>query len=89
MSRIIEDEYGNRHEYTGFFSVEFIRDMERGGWPMEHYHSNGFREGPAVRANDERELQTIIRATEVIVDWEGLGMGYIVFPAVSDAGRSL
>lgn len=51
---------------------------------VEPYAGRFYWEGPAVRADNERELQEIIRATTVPVQWDSLGLGYIVYPVQSD-----
>ena len=60
--------------------VDEVQDV----WLVEAYAGRFYWFGPAVRADDERELQEIIRATEVEVQWDSLGEGYIVYPVRAD-----
>ena len=61
---------------------KFVIDLH--GRQILSYHCHGY-DGPAVRASDHRELQDIIRETDVNVDWHdgGLFGGFIVFPEIA------
>lgn len=58
---------------------QFRRDMEAAGRAVTDYHGRYFYHGPAV-ACDNNELQTVIRETTVEVQWDHLGLGWIVYP---------
>jgi hypothetical protein len=63
---------------------QFVTDLESEGFQVEPYAGRYFWEGPAVRAKGEAELQAIIRATTIEVQWDTLGYGYIVYPVMDD-----
>lgn len=56
--------------------------MERAGYDVREYHGRFFYHGPAVSTNesDGPTLQDVIRATKVSVQWDNLGLDYIVYP---------
>lgn len=52
---------------------------------VEAYAGRSYWFGPAVRCDDENDLVDVIRATRgVAVQWDTLGMGYILYPQISD-----
>jgi len=55
----------------------FVRECREAGLEVEHYEGRFFYTGPAVRTKD---VQEVIRATRVKVQWDNLGLGYIVYP---------
>lgn len=60
----------------------FVNEItyELGAERLEHYEGRGFYRGPAVRC-DAEELNDVIRATTVRVQWDTMGKsGYIVYP---------
>lgn len=61
---------------------QFRKDMERAGYDVREYHGRFFYHGPAVSTNesDGPTLQDVIRATKVSVQWDNLGLDYIVYP---------
>jgi hypothetical protein len=61
---------------------EFTRNMRVAKIKTETYNRRFGDDRPAARAADPIELQRIIRATPVILEWDTLGMGWIVYPAV-------
>ena len=65
---------------------QFAEDMYAVGIPVEPYHGRFMWYGPAVRSHEMYgpTLQFIIRATTVKVQWDNLGMHYIVYPIDSD-----
>ncbi len=82
-----EDEDKPLPAYKNFHANLFIEEIG-GEFPIEHYVGYGMREGPAVRVDDERGLVDVIRLTTGRISWDTLGMGYIVYPDVNDAGVS-
>lgn len=66
--------------YTKADHARFVLDMESRGRIVEHYRGRNFYEGPATTADDNLELQDIIRATAVMLQWDNLGRGWIVYP---------
>lgn len=62
---------------------KFAEDMETQGiaWEPE-YHGRNYYVGPAVRVSygGDYDLQGIIRATTVELQWDQLGKGFIVYP---------
>lgn len=61
---------------------QFTSDMFVAGFDVEEYDPGWSRSGdrPAVRVDNNQELQRVIRATSVEVEWDTLGMGLIVYP---------
>ena len=59
---------------------KFIDDMEEAGFDLdEDYHGRYGWTGPAVEC-ETGELQDVIRATPVKLQWDQLGKGLIVYP---------
>jgi len=56
---------------------KFRRDCEGEGLEVWHYRGRYFYEGPAVSVPD---IQDAIRATTVKVQWDNLGLDYVVYP---------
>jgi hypothetical protein len=63
---------------------QFVEDMESAGFNVTRYAGYAWRFGPGVRADDDEELQNIIRATSVRVGWDTLGLGFMVYPEKDD-----
>lgn len=57
----------------------FREDCEAAGFEVTDYEGREFYRGPAVKC-ERSELQDVIRATDVSVQWDSLGMGLIVYP---------
>jgi hypothetical protein len=75
--------------YTpGSDAERFVEETEANGLVTEHYHGRFWYEGPAVRAADDHEFQLVLRSTTVPVQWDSLGLGYIVYPRRGDNGLS-
>lgn len=60
--------------------ARFMRDMRRAGIRMRPYRGRGFWSGPAVATDD---VQKVIRATPVKLQWDSLGRDSIVYPVQS------
>lgn len=59
----------------------FTEDMENDGREVRQYRGRYYYEGPAVEIDDADELQDVIRATEVSLQWDELGKnGLIIYP---------
>lgn len=79
-----EAEYvGDLPEYTEPDAIQFVEDMRQAMLPVEHYHGRFYWQGPAVRVDD---LQDAMSETKVRVQWDSMGMGYIVYPVNGDKG---
>lgn len=61
---------------------QFVEDMEAAGLEVEHYHGRFFWQGPAVRVDD---LQDAMRHTSVKLQYDNMGLGWIVYPVVAEA----
>ena len=72
-----------RITYSDPDCVRFVEEATAAGLEVEHYRGRFFWQGPAVRVDD---LQDGIRATTVPVQWDNMGLGWIVYPAASDEG---
>jgi len=60
---------------------KFRKSMEKKGRDIEFYNGKWFYKGWATRVDDFNELQDVIRATKVKLQWDTLGKtGYIVYP---------
>ena len=55
----------------------FVRDTIKAGLEPYHYRGRFFYEGPAVNVED---LQTGIRASGVQVQWDNMGLRWVVYP---------
>lgn len=71
--------------YTVPDAIQFVEDMEAAGLTVEHYEGRFFWTGPAVRVD---ELYEAMSKTQVPTQYDNMGMGYIVYPKASDAGKS-
>jgi hypothetical protein len=59
---------------------QFTEEMEEAGYKVEEYNGRDFYKGPAVSV-DTGELQDVIRATQVTLQWDTLGKdGLIIYP---------
>lgn len=66
---------------------QFEADMDAAGFDVEHYHGRAMWHGPAVRTDEmgsDRDLQAVIRATTVTVQWDTMGSDLIVYPRAGD-----
>lgn len=62
----------------------FVKDMEKAGIAVRPYAGRWFWKGPAVATNADLDLQDVIRATTVPLQWDQLGLHLIVYPVASD-----
>lgn len=68
-------------EYDNPKYVKFVTDMTKAGVPVDDYNGRDRYHGPAVKAGDYAEMQSLIRKTTVKVQWDELGKhGYILYP---------
>ena len=58
---------------------KFTADLEEAGFEVRPYNGRFFYRGPAVRIEQD-ELQDVIRATTVKLQWDDMGKGLIVYP---------
>ena len=56
---------------------KFRDDMERNGLNVYQYEGRFFYKGPAVNI---RDLQDGIRATSVKIQWDNMGLGWVIYP---------
>lgn len=70
-------------KYTNDDCVQFIEDMEAAGLEIRHYRGRFFWEGPAVEVDN---IQDAMQATKVRVQYDNMGLGFIVYPVASDKG---
>ncbi len=67
----------NQNDYDKSVAKQFCNDMEDAGFDVFHYHGRFFWEGPAVVCGD---LQEVIRATEIPLQWDSMGFDYVIYP---------
>ena len=63
---------------------QFVEDMENAGIEYDgEYNGRFFYHGPAVRTNEKGfpTRQDVIRATKVKLQWDNLGLDFIIYPA--------
>lgn len=78
-----EDEKGEKGNDEDVYE-QFVKDMERAGIEYDgEYNGRFFYHGPAVRTNEKGfpTRQDVIRATKVKLQWDNLGLDFIVYPA--------
>lgn len=63
---------------------QFLLDMAQAEEVVEDYERRFGDTRPAVRIDHRTELQRVIRATSVPVEWDQLGEGLIVYPAARE-----
>ena len=76
-------------EYSDRDCAQFVVDMEEAGLDVFHYKGRWFWEGPAVqtRVDEGIDLQSVVRATPVKLQWEQLGKSdLVVYPVQSCVG---
>lgn len=82
---VVDPEFGDReHTYTRPDAVQFVKDMQAAGLEVSHYKGRGFYEGPSVRVD---RLQQAMQHTTVEVNYDNMGLGYVVHPAQRDDGK--
>ena len=60
---------------------QFCRDMKRADRKVSFYCGRFFYKGLATTVDSFDEIQSIIRATDVLLQWDQLGKeGYIIYP---------
>jgi hypothetical protein len=79
-----EDTGRDDYEPTGNATHDrFAAEAREAGWNVCKYQGRFWYDGPAVVTDDEstdRDLQAAIRATTVRVQWDNLGLNYVVYP---------
>lgn len=73
--------------YTQQDCVQFVEDMEDLGYDVEHYRGRAYWEGPSVTVDDPAAMMRVLAATEVVCQFDSMGLGYVVYPVVSDEGE--
>lgn len=58
---------------------KFIRECESAGFKVENYRGKFLYEGPSVSTTN---IQTVIRATSMQVQWDLIDNTWIVYPVV-------
>lgn len=56
---------------------QFKRDMKKAGLKVIDYKGRFFYDGPAVVVSD---IQDAIRKTHVPVQWDNMGLDWVVYP---------
>lgn len=60
---------------------QFREDMTEAGREIRFYSGRSFYRGWATKAENFNDIQGVIRATSVMLQWDHLGRdGYIVYP---------
>lgn len=68
--------------YKKLEHIQFVEDCEAAGFDTRFYMGRFFWRGPSVVCED---IQDVIRATEVPVQWDNMGFDFVVYPVVSDS----
>ena len=58
----------------------FWDEIRKMGKTPYHYEGRYYYEGPAVNVDDDDEKQEVIRATSMPLQWDNLGLGWVVYP---------
>jgi hypothetical protein len=71
--------------YDSDICNRFVREMTEAGIPVRHYRGRNFWSGPAAVTNHDEGLyeQDIIRATEVKLQRDNMGLDWILYPVAS------
>jgi hypothetical protein len=71
--------------YDSDICNQFVRDMQAAGIPVRHYRGRNFYTGPAAVSDRDEGLfeQDIIRATEVKLQHDNMGLEWILYPVAS------
>jgi hypothetical protein len=74
---------GATYTYDDPRYLKFVEDMQEQGFRVRHYHGRWYYSGPAVQTsrNDCIDLQDIMRATDVRLRTDSMGLETIVYPA--------
>lgn len=67
-------------KYDNALCNQFLEDMQSRGLEPFHYHGRFFYQGPAV---DVDHLQEAMQHTSIPVQWDSLGLGFVVYPKAS------
>lgn len=67
----------NTNQWNNLRYQKFADQCEEAGFRVSLYRGRFYYHGPAVSCDD---IQEVIRATTVKVQWDQLGKGYIVYP---------
>jgi len=62
---------------------KFEQDMDTASIDTQEYHGRWFYAGPAAGTSEgdsERNRVAVIRATDVDLQWDNLGLDWIVYP---------
>ena len=69
--------------YDNEICNQFVEDMEKAGYEVQDYQGRFFLTGPAVRVTAPGEYQDVIRASDVELQCDTLGLGLIIYPIAS------
>ena len=67
------------HEWKYPRYAQFAEELQDAGYEVYRYRGRFYYDGPAVNCSHE-EYQDIIRATQVKVQSDSMGMGLVVYP---------
>jgi hypothetical protein len=60
---------------------KFVDECEDEGLDVDkEYHGRNYYNGPAVRCDNLDEMVDVIRVTTGKLQWDNLGLGYIIYP---------
>ena len=61
---------------------QFTEDMEDAGYRVRDYQGRNYYHGPAIRLEEARDFQDVVRATKLHLTTDQMGKhGMIVYPA--------
>lgn len=66
--------------YDNWEYNQFIKDMRRIGAVPYHYCGRFYYSGPAVNTNDEISERDVMRATQVKLKWDNMGLDKVYYP---------
>ncbi len=71
----------NPLSYKEYRYNQFVSDMMNSEFTPYDYNGRNLYHGPAVNVSDDDERQAVIRATNVLLQYDTLGKsGYVIYP---------
>lgn len=67
-------------KYANKIHEQFRKEVEAAGFEVRHYKGRFFYDGPAVAVDNDDQYHDLVRATNVRLQCDNLGMGKIVYP---------
>ena len=59
---------------------KFVCDMEAAGIKWQHYGGRNYYSGPAAITGEGQNTQDIMSATQVKLQFDNMGKGYVYYP---------